>query len=82
MHHQISEHKARSAAIYRRETKVFENGIQLNNLLYTMTLDGMIASRGGIPLVENGKLIGAIGCSGGSGSQDEVVCKAGAAALK
>jgi glc operon protein GlcG len=79
---QISEHKARAAATYRRETKVFENGIQLNNLLYTMTLDGVIASRGGIPLVENGKLIGAIGCSGGSGSQDEVACKAGAAALK
>jgi glc operon protein GlcG len=79
---QISEHKARSAAIYRRETRVFENGIQLNNFIYTMTLDGMIASRGGIPLVENGKLIGAIGCSGGSGSQDEVVCKAGAATIK
>jgi glc operon protein GlcG len=79
---QISEHKARSAAIFRRETKVFENGIQLNNLLYTMTLDGMIASRGGIPLVEGGKLIGAIGCSGGSGSQDEVGCKAGAALIK
>jgi uncharacterized protein GlcG (DUF336 family) len=79
---QISEHKAHAAAIYRRETKVYENGIQLNNLLYTMTLDGMIASRGGIPLVEGGKLIGAIGCSGGSGSQDEVVCKAGAATIK
>ena len=79
---QISEHKARAAVTYRRETKTFENGIQLNNLLYVMTLDGVIASRGGIPLVENGKLIGAIGCSGGTGSQDEVVCKAGAASLK
>jgi len=79
---QISEHKARAAAIYRRETKVFENGIQLSGLVYTMTLDGMIASRGGIPLVEGGKLIGAIGCSGGSGSQDEVGCKAGAALVK
>ena len=41
----------------------------------------MIASRGGIPLVENGKLIGAIGCSGGTGSQDELVCKVGAALI-
>ena len=41
----------------------------------------MIASRGGIPLVEGGKIVGAIGCSGGAGSQDEVVAKAGAAAL-
>ena len=40
-----------------------------------MTLDGVIASRGGIPLVQAGKLIGAIGCSGGTGSQDEVACR-------
>src|SRR5262249_25683254 len=75
----ISEHKARTAAMYRRETKVFENGIQQNGMVYSMTLDGMIGSRGGIPLIEAGKLIGAIGCSGGTGSQDEVVAKAGAA---
>jgi glc operon protein GlcG len=37
--------------------------------------------RGGIPLVEDGKLIGAIGCSGGMGSQDEVACTAGAATI-
>jgi glc operon protein GlcG len=79
---QVSEHKARSAVIYRRETKVFESGIQLNHLNYMVTLDGMIASRGGIPLVEGGKIIGAIGCSGGAGSQDEVVCKLGAATIK
>ena len=78
----ISEHKARTAATYRRETKVFENGVQLSNLNYLLTLDGVIASRGGIPLIEGGKLIGAIGCSGGTGSQDEVACKAGAATIK
>jgi glc operon protein GlcG len=77
----ISEHKARAAVTYRRETKIFENGMQEGNLAYLATLDGLIASRGGIPLVEGGKLIGAIGCSGGSGSQDEVVCKAGAATI-
>jgi glc operon protein GlcG len=79
---QISEHKARAAATFRRETKVFENGIQQNNLNYLITLDGVIGSRGGIPLIEGGKLIGAIGCSGGTGSQDEVACKAGAATIK
>jgi uncharacterized protein GlcG (DUF336 family) len=47
-----------------------------------MTLDGMIGSRGGIPLVEGGKLVGAIGCSGGTSSQDEVACKAGVAAVQ
>lgn len=79
---QVSQHKARSAAIYRRETRVFEDAIQLKQSYNTLSLDGMIASRGGIPLVENGKLIGAIGCSGGTGSQDELVCKAAASSLK
>jgi glc operon protein GlcG len=78
---QVSQHKARASATYRRETKVFESGIQ-SGLNYLITLDGVIASRGGIPLVEGGKLIGAIGCSGGAGSQDEVSCKAGAALIK
>ena len=79
---QIAEHKARAAVTFRRETKVFENGIQANNLNYLMTLDGIVASRGGIPLIEHGKLIGAIGCSGGTDSQDEVVCRAGAEVIK
>jgi len=79
---QIAEHKARAAATFRRETKEFENGIQLKNLNYLMTLDGMIAPRGGIPLFGQGKMIGGIGCSGGASSQDEVVCKAGAAVIK
>ena len=79
---QISEHKARAAATFRRETKAFENGIQVNGFNYLITLDGVIGSRGGIPLVEGGKLIGAIGCSGGTGSQDEVACKVGAGTIK
>ncbi len=76
----ISEHKARAAVTFRRETKVFENAIQNGNT-YVTTLDGVIGSRGGFPIVQGGKLIGAIGCSGGTGSQDEVVCAAGAASL-
>jgi len=79
---QIAVHKARAAATFRRETKAFENAIQLNNLNYLMTLDGIVASRGGIPLIEQGKIIGAIGCSGGTDSQDEVVCRAGAAVIQ
>jgi uncharacterized protein GlcG (DUF336 family) len=59
-----------------------EDAVQVKQSYYTLTLDGVIASRGGIPLIEGGKLIGAIGCSGGTGSQDEVACKAGAATVK
>jgi len=77
----IAQHKARAAATFRRETKAFESGIQGGNN-YLITLDGVIGSRGGIPLIEGGKLVGAIGCSGGTGSQDEVVCKAGAETVK
>lgn len=79
---QISEHKARAAVMFRRETKAFETGIQQNNFNYLLTLDGVIASRGGIPLVQGGKLIGAIGCSGATSSQDEVACKAGVGTVK
>lgn len=78
---QVSQHKAHSSAIFRRETKAFETGIQ-SGFNYLITLDGVIASRGGIPLVENGKIVGAIGCSGGTGSQDEVACRVGAATIK
>jgi glc operon protein GlcG len=74
----ISQHKARTAARYRRPTHALEDGIQKAGFNYLLTLDDVIASRGGIPLVEGGKLIGAIGCSGGTGSQDETVCTVGA----
>ncbi|HZV21525.1 MAG TPA: heme-binding protein [Hyphomicrobiales bacterium] len=77
----IAEHKARVAAKYRRPTKVFEDAIQKNDLKYILSLDDVIASRGGIPLIEDGKLIGAVGCSGATGSQDEVICMAGAAVV-
>ena len=77
----IAEHKARAAAKFRRPTKVFEDAVMKGGLMYILTLDDVIASRGGIPLIENDKLIGAIGCSGGTGSQDEVVCQAGAATV-
>jgi glc operon protein GlcG len=77
----IAEHKARAAVKYRRETKAFESGVQEGNLHYLLTLDDIIASRGGIPIIDNGQMIGAVGCSGGTGSQDEVVCKAGVDAL-
>ena len=74
---QISQHKARTAARFRRETFVFEQAVQAGNV-YQFTLDGVIASRGGFPLVSGGKIVGAIGCSGGTGSQDAQSCKAGA----
>ena len=78
---QIAQHKARAAATFRRETKQFEDGIQLLHLNYLLAFDAIIASRGGIPLIEHGVIIGAIGCSGGTDSQDEIVSETGAAVI-
>jgi uncharacterized protein GlcG (DUF336 family) len=79
----ISQHKARAAATFRRPTKAFEENLGKGfEFIYQMTLDGMIGSQGGVPLVLGGKLIGAVGCSGGTGPQDLQVCNAGVSALK
>jgi len=78
---QIAEHKARAAATFRRPTKVFEDGINLMHLNYLLAFDGVIASRGGIPLIDKGSIIGGIGVSGGTDSQDEIVSEAGAAVI-
>jgi glc operon protein GlcG len=77
----IAEHKAKAAATFRRPTKIFEVGINLMHLNYLLAFDGVIASRGGIPLIERGAIIGAIGSSGGADSQDEIVSNAGAAVI-
>ena len=79
----ISQHKARASAIFRRPTLAFENGMAAGpQNAYLVTLDGMIGSRGGNPIVVGGKLIGAIGVSGGTGPQDDQCSQAGVAALK
>lgn len=77
----IAEHKARTAARYRRPTLAFETGVQKFGFNYLLTLDDVIASRGGIPLLQDGKIIGAVGCSGGTGSQDQTLCEAAAATI-
>jgi glc operon protein GlcG len=70
----IAERKARTAARYRRPTIAFEDAVQKFGFNYILTFDDVSASRGGIPLVQDGKIIGAIRCSGGIGSQDETIC--------
>jgi len=78
----ISQAKARTSARFRRESRLFYNQFETGHP-YVATLDpGLVASPGGWPLIENGKLIGAIGCSGGTGDQDAAACKAGADLVK
>jgi len=77
----IAQHKARTAARFRRPTRALEDAVQKFGFNYILTLDDVTASRGGVPLVEDGKIIGAVGCSGGTGSQDEALCLAAAATI-
>jgi glc operon protein GlcG len=78
----ISVGKARTAARFRRESRLFYNAYETGHA-YTGTLDPtLVASPGGFPLVEGGKLIGAVGCSGGTGDQDAAICKVGAEVVK
>ena len=79
----ISQHKARVAARYRRPTVAFERLLGRGQFYnYLTTLDDVIASRGGNPILVGGKIVGAIGVSGGSGAQDDVLSLAGQAAVK
>jgi uncharacterized protein GlcG (DUF336 family) len=77
----VAQHKARAAVKYRRPTKAFEDAVQKSDLKYVLSVDDVIASRGVIPLIEDGKIVGAIGCSSGAASQDEAVCTAAAALI-
>ena len=79
----ISQGKARTAARFRRPSGIFNKVMEKTEGAYIKTLDPtLVASPGGFPLVEGGKLIGGIGCSGGTGDQDGVACKAGADTVK
>lgn len=75
----VAQDKAVSAAMYRRPTKVFQDVLAAGGEgLRVLTLRGANAVEGGIPLMQDGKIIGAIGVSGGTAQQDGVVAKAGA----
>jgi glc operon protein GlcG len=76
--------KARTAALFRRPSKVFADQFAAGNTGFMSFPNDArpIASEGGIPIVLNGKLVGAIGASGGTGQQDGVTATAGANAVK
>jgi glc operon protein GlcG len=80
----LAERKARTSALFRRPSKAFADQFAAGNTGFMTFPDHArpIASEGGIPILIEGKLIGAIGASGGTGVQDGVVANAGAAAVK
>ncbi|MBV9506631.1 MAG: heme-binding protein [Acidobacteriia bacterium] len=80
---EISIEKAKTAALFRRPTKSFQDTVASGGEgLRILRLTGAIPVEGGIPLIVEGKLIGAIGASGGSSDQDGHTAQAGAAAMK
>ena len=79
----VAVDKARSAARFKRETKAFQDALAAGGVgLRILALNGAVPVEGGIPLVVNGKIVGAIGASGGTSEQDGQVARAGANALK
>jgi glc operon protein GlcG len=77
----VALHKAKCSIMYKRPTKALEDLILKGNTAY-LTLDGIIAIEGGVPILQDGKIIGAIGVSGGTPAQDGEVAKAGATMVK
>ena len=79
----VALEKAQTAAAYRRPTKVFEDALSAGgNGLRILTLSGAVAVEGGVPIIADGKIIGAIGLSGGTAQQDGMAAKAGVEAIK
>jgi glc operon protein GlcG len=79
----IAQAKARSAARFKRPTKAFQDALAAGGEGWRiLSLEGAVAVDGGIPLMSGGKIVGAIGASGGTSQQDGVTASAGAATLK
>ena len=75
--------KARSAALFKRPTKAFQDTLAAGGEgLRVLRLEGALPIEGGVPLVVDGKIVGAIGLSGGTSAQDGQCAKAGADAVK
>jgi glc operon protein GlcG len=78
----IAEQKARTAAEFRRPTKVFEDAVAGGGIGLRVLSFGASVAEGGVPIVAGGKVIGAIGVSGVQSHQDAQVAQAGADAVK
>jgi len=75
--------KARSSARFKRPTKAFQDALAAGGEGWrVLSLEAAVAVEGGVPLISGGRIIGAIGASGGTSQQDGVVAGAGAATLK
>jgi glc operon protein GlcG len=79
---EIAQGKARTSVLFRRPSKAFADQYAAGNTAFMTFPEKPVASEGGVPIIVNGKIIGAIGASGGTGQQDGVAAGAGASAAK
>jgi uncharacterized protein GlcG (DUF336 family) len=80
---EVAVEKARTAALFKRPTKAFQDALAAGgDGLRVLGLKGVTPVEGGIPLVMDGKIVGAIGVSGGTSAQDGQCAKAGAETVK
>ena len=80
---EVAREKAWSAVAFRRPTKVFQDAIEKGGVnLRLLRLAGANPLDGGLPIVVDGKIVGAIGVSGATGEQDAQVGRAGIEAMK
>jgi uncharacterized protein GlcG (DUF336 family) len=79
----VAQAKARASARFKRPTKAFQDALAAGGEGWRiLSLEGAVAVEGGLPLLSGGRIIGAIGASGGSSQQDAVVASAGVGAIK
>ena len=79
----VAQAKARAAARFKRPTKAFQDALAAGGEGWRiLSLEGAVAVEGGLPLMAGGKIVGAIGASGGTSQQDGVTAAAGASTLK
>ena len=78
----VATQKATTSVGYRRATKVLEDAVKTNGNQQLAFLPGAIPVEGGLPLIMDGKIVGAIGVSGVTSAQDGMIAKAGAEAVK
>jgi uncharacterized protein GlcG (DUF336 family) len=78
----VATQKAQSAVAYRRPTKVFEDAVKVGGNPQLAFLPGAMPVEGGLPIIMDGKIVGAIGVSGVTSAQDGVIAKVGMESVK
>jgi len=77
----VAIHKARCSIAFKRPTKAFEEAVNSSEISL-LTLDDICTVEGGLPIIQSGKIVGAIGMSGGTSQEDGQIATSGVSVLK